>query len=100
MGGDVEVVAAKMLRQARYLVSGLLVFSPSCWEEFRAKASHRLRRFRQRRRTRVVPSLEALAVELRLHLEGVWALREKSLAPGSWAADGGGYVAPFLEALS
>lgn len=29
-----------------------------------------------------------------------WALREKSLASGSRAGDGGGYVAPFLEASS
>lgn len=50
---------------------GLLVFPPSRWEEFRAKASHRLCRYRQRRRARVVSSLEALAVELRLHPEGL-----------------------------
>jgi hypothetical protein len=33
-------------------------------------------------------------------LKRVWALREKSLAPGSRAGDGGVYVASFLKASS
>jgi hypothetical protein len=33
-------------------------------------------------------------------LKRVWDLREKSLAPGSWAGDGGVYVASFLKASS
>jgi hypothetical protein len=44
--------------------------------------------------------LEALAVELILHPCGAWALREKSLASGTRAGDGGVYAATFLEALS
>jgi hypothetical protein len=49
--------------------------------------------------TDVASSLGALVVELHLHPRGALALREKSLAQGSLAGDGGGYVTPFLEAL-
>jgi hypothetical protein len=45
-------------------------------------------------------SLEMFVVELRLHPQEGLVLGEKSVAPASWAGDGGGYVAPFLEASS
>jgi hypothetical protein len=39
----------------------------------------------------LVSSLEGLVVDSHLHPHGGWALREKSLVPGSQAGDNGGH---------